>query len=81
MRDMPGCAVVLGPGGTIVYANEAAQKAMGIGPFVGRPFADYFMESANKANDEFYEVFLEAVRDAVAANGFVTFMIVSLPMR
>ena len=63
LRDMPGCAVVLGPGGTIVYANEAAQKAMGIGPFVGRPFADYFMESANEANDEFYEVFLAAVRD------------------
>ena len=63
LQDMPGCAVILGPRGQIVYANEAAQNIMGMGPFVGKSFGDYFSQYANEENDAFYEVFLEAVRE------------------
>lgn len=63
LRDMPGCAVVLGPGGVITYANEAAQAVLGIGPFVGRPFGEYFAASASEGNDAFFEMFLDAIRD------------------
>ena len=63
LRDMPGCCVVLGPGGVITYANEAAESVLDIGPFVGRPFAEYFAASASEGNDAFFEMFLEAIRD------------------
>ena len=63
LRDMPGCAVVLGPGGVITYANEAAQRVLGIGPFVDKPFGEYFAASASEENDAFFEMFLEAIRD------------------
>ena len=62
LHDMSSCAVVLGPQGTIVYANDAAQDALGIAPYVGKPFAQYFSANADKTNDDFYEIFLEAIR-------------------
>ena len=63
LRDMPGCVVVLGPEGDITYANEAAQDVLGIGPFVGRQFGEYFAASASEDNDAFFEMFFEAIRD------------------
>ena len=33
-----------------------------IGPFVGRPFGEYFAAFASEGNDAFFEMFLEAIR-------------------
>lgn len=63
LADMPGCAIVMGPHGKIVYANEAACSTMGVGPYVGRTFVEYYSEHAHEENDEFYELVLDAVRD------------------
>ena len=61
LQDMPGCAVVFGPRGRIVYANESAQQILGIGPFVGKSFAVFFQDNSNPDNDRFFEVLLSAV--------------------
>lgn len=66
LADMPGCAIVVGPHGRIVYANDAACTVMGMGDYVGRSFADFFSDHANEANDDFYEMFLSAVYDKSA---------------
>lgn len=66
LDDMPNCVFVLGPRGRIVYANHAACDAMGIGPYVGKSFADYFMVFPNSANDAFYEAVLDTIRDKQA---------------
>ena len=63
LNDIPGCVFVLGGNGTIVYANKAARSIMGLGDFVGKIFAEYFMVCPNSANDRFYDVVLQAVRD------------------
>lgn len=63
LADMPGCAVVLGPHGTIEYANDSAREIMGIGGYIGQPFGAYFSENPHPENDDFYELFLEAVRN------------------
>lgn len=61
LSDMPGCVVALGPKGRIVYANDSACEAMGIGPYVDKPFGAYFSDNAREENDAFYEFFVEAV--------------------
>ena len=63
LADMPGCAIVLGPHGKIVYANEAACATMGIGDYVGQSFGAFFSENTRAENDDFYELVLDAVRD------------------
>ena len=68
LADMPGCAIALGPRGTIVYANDPACSIMGIGPYVGKPFGQYFAAHAAAENDEFYEVFLQAVHNKGVRN-------------
>ena len=62
-RDMPGCVLVIGPHGKIVFANKAAQEAMEIGDYVGRSFAEYFVVFPNSANDPFYEAILDTIRN------------------
>jgi PAS domain-containing protein len=66
LADMPGRAIVVGPHGRIVYANDAARTVMGMGDYVVRSFADFFSDHANEANDDFYEMFLSAVYDKSA---------------
>ena len=63
LRDMSSCAVVLGPEGEIVYANDAAQDVLGIGPYVGRQFTEYFAVFASRENDGFFQAFIEAIHN------------------
>ncbi|MDO4806458.1 MAG: CPBP family glutamic-type intramembrane protease [Coriobacteriales bacterium] len=66
LSDMPGCVVVLGHHGRIVYANDSACELLAIKDFVNKPFGAYFSAYANSENDAFYEMFLEAVRNKEA---------------
>ena len=68
LADMTGCAIAIGSRGAIVYANQAARDAMGIGPYVGRTLIDYFSDNLNEKNDEFYEVLLQAIRNKGSRN-------------
>ena len=58
LADMPGCAIALGPRGTIVYANDPACSIMGIGPVAatrktmakcGYEIGDFDLIEANEA--------------------------------